>query len=176
MIGIIDLFLLQLLIQLSLFAAPCMALCANDKCLPGGFFFAVGRDMIEDHALLGHVFRNVTVTEPIRCFEECRCDCRCISFNYLATVSQNNCQLNDDNMNMSPSDLKPSEGSHHYGLAVNYNIKVSTCDSHGGAVDYISWEDGRWFYCKYRFMQRFLTCGLRACYKVSKIVYHCYLS
>ena len=129
MIGIIDLFLLQLLIQVSLFAAPCIALCANDKCLPGGFFFAVGRDMIEDHALLGHVFRNVTVTEPIRCFEECRCDCRCISFNYLATVSQNNCQLNDINMNMSPSDLKPSIGAQNYGLAVNYNIKVSKCDS-----------------------------------------------
>lgn len=128
MFGIIHLFLLQLLIQVSLFAASYSTVCADHTCLAGGFFFAVGRDMMEDHALVGHMFKNITVTEPMRCFEECRCDCRCISFNYLTSASQENCQLNDDNMSTNRSALKPYKGSQYYGLVVNYNIRVSTRD------------------------------------------------
>ena len=98
--------------------------CPFNHCLTGGFFFAPGKHMVNNHALLGHVFDNWTVTEPVECFRKCRCDCRCVSFNYLTNVIENNCELNDENRHTNSSGLKPLQGSQHYDLVVNYDIKV----------------------------------------------------
>ena len=46
-----------------------------------------------------------------------------ISFNYLNT-SQENCQLNNENMNTNSSGLKLIKGSRYYDLVVNYNLEV----------------------------------------------------
>lgn len=100
------------------------ALCSNDHCLTGAFFFAPGRHMVNNHVLLGHVFDNLTVKEPIECFRKCRCDCRCISFNYLTNVNENNCELNEENRHTNSSALKPLQESQYYDLVVNYDIKV----------------------------------------------------
>ena len=122
----IILTLVQLLVHVLLSAVPCVSLCEDGKCLTGGFYFAVGRDMVDDHALVGHVIEYVTVTDPIRCFEKCRGDCRCISFNYLITSSKVNCHLNDENVrNTNSSALKQIKGSQYYDLVINYNIRVS---------------------------------------------------
>ena len=99
-------------------------LCPADNCLTGGFFFAPERQMVNSHALLGHVFDNFTVTDPIECFRKCRCDCRCISFNYLTNMIEKNCELNEENRHTNSSALKPVQGSQYYDLVVNYDIKV----------------------------------------------------
>ena len=93
------------------------------SCLTGGFFFAHGRNMVENHALRGYVIASVTATEPIDCFRACRLDCRCISFNYQQGVSQDNCQLNEENRYTNSSALKFLEGSHYYDLVIDYNVK-----------------------------------------------------
>ena len=94
------------------------------SCLTGGFFFARGRNMVDDHALRGHVIANITVTEPIHCFRACRLDCRCISFNYKQGVSQSNCQLNEESKYTNSSALEFLEAWQYYDLVVDYDIKV----------------------------------------------------
>ena len=84
-----------------------------NNCLTGGFFF-----------LRGHLLRQMTVTQPIRCFEKCQSDCRCISFNYLTDVNKNNCELNEESRYTNFSALKPLEGSQYYDLIVSYDIRV----------------------------------------------------
>ena len=100
------------------------ALCPADNCPTGGFFLAPGRHMVNNHALFGHVFDNFTVAEPVECFRKCRCDCRCISFNYRTNVIENNCELNEENRHTNTSALKPLQGSQYYDLVVNYDIRV----------------------------------------------------
>ena len=122
-------FLKDLIVTTALQTILCTAqlgvLCPNEYCqLTGGFFFAPGRHMVNNHALLGHVFDNLTVREPVECFRRCRCDCRCISFNYLTHVIENNCKLNEENRHTNSSGLKPLQGSQYYDLVVNYDIKV----------------------------------------------------
>ena len=95
-----------------------------NNCLTGGFFFASGRNMINNYALRGHLLRQMTVTQPIRCFEKCQSDCRCISFNYLTDVNKNNCELNEESRYINFSALKPLEGSQYYDLIVSYDIRV----------------------------------------------------
>ena len=95
-----------------------------NNCLTGGFFFASGRNMINNYALRGHLLRQMTVIQPIRCFEKCQSDCRCISFNYLTDVNKNNCELNEESRYTNFSALKPLEGSQYYDLIVSYDIRV----------------------------------------------------
>ena len=112
-------------LQVFLHTVQVGSLCPNDKCqLFGGFFFAPGRHMVNNHVLLCHVFVNFTVTEPVECFRKCRCDCRCISFNYLTHVIKNNCELNEENRHTNSTVLKPLQGSQYYDLVVNYDIRV----------------------------------------------------
>ena len=112
-------------LQVILDAVQVRSLCPKDKCqLTGGFFFAPGRHMVNNHALLGHVFDNFTVTEAVECFRKCRCDCLCISFNYLTHVIKNNCELNAENRHTNTTALKPLQGSQYYDLVVNYDIRV----------------------------------------------------
>ena len=42
--------------------------------------------------------------------------------NYLTNTSQENFQLNNENMNTNSSGLKLIEGSRYYDLVVNYNM------------------------------------------------------
>ena len=104
------------------YTVPSLSWCEDNKCLEGSFSFDVKKKMVEDHALVGHVIESVTVADPLCCFERCQSDCRCISFNYLTNTSQENCQLNNENMNTNSSGLKLIEGPRYYGLVVNYNM------------------------------------------------------
>ena len=99
---------------------------ANVKgsCLTGGFFFTRGKNMVDNHALLGHVIANVTATEPVRCFRACQSDCRCISFNYQQSSSKDNCQLNEENKYTNSSALEFAGGWQYYDLVIDYNIRV----------------------------------------------------
>ena len=97
---------------------------AIGSCPTGEFQFALGRNMVENYALRGHVFANVTATEPIRCFRACQLDCRCISFNYQQTRSKDNCQLNEENRYTNFSALEFLERWQYYDLVIDYNIKV----------------------------------------------------
>ena len=81
--------------------------------------------MVDNHALRGHVFANVTAPEPIRCFRACQSDCRCISFNYQQSGNKANCQLNDENRYTNFSALEFLEGWQYYDLVIDYNIKVT---------------------------------------------------
>lgn len=99
--------------------------CHGNRFLPGGFFFATGRNMVENHTLSGYVFETFTVSMPVECFRKCQADCRCISFNYLTTGSQDNCKLNEENKYLKPSALERREGSQYYDLVIDYNVVVS---------------------------------------------------
>ena len=107
--------------------------CTQSSChgnfLPGGFYFATGRNMVENHWLSGYVFETLTVSLPVQCFRKCRSNCRCISFNYLTTVNQpDNCELNEENKYLKPDALQPKEGSQYYDLVIDYNVGVSLID------------------------------------------------
>ena len=99
--------------------------CHGNRFLPGGFYFATGRNMVDNHRLFGYVFETLTVSMPVECFRKCQADCRCISFNYLTTASQENCELNEENKNTKPSALKPRDGGQYYDLIIDYNVVVS---------------------------------------------------
>ena len=104
------------------YTVPSLSWCGDNKCLEGNISFGVKKNLVEDHALVGHVIESVTVADPLCCFEKCQSDCRCISFSYLTNTSQENCQLNNENMNTNSSGLKLIEGSRYYDLVVNYNM------------------------------------------------------
>ena len=80
--------------------------------------------MVDGHALVGHVFTNVSVTKEIDCYRACQPNCRCISFNFLKYSNQGNCQLNEENRHLKPGALQAMEDSRYYDLVVRYNIAV----------------------------------------------------
>ena len=75
--------------------------CSDNKC-PVSFHFIIGRNMVDGHALVGHVFANVSVTKVMDCYRACQPNCRCISFNFLKYSNQDNCQLNEENQHLKP--------------------------------------------------------------------------
>lgn len=80
--------------------------------------------MVYNHMLAGYVFETLTVSMPVECFRKCQANCRCISFNYVATGSQDNCELNEENKYLKPSALKRREGGQYYDLVIDYNVAV----------------------------------------------------
>ena len=99
--------------------------CANSACASVGFFYAqAGPNMVSSHALLGYTFQTITAPNARGCFRKCSSDCRCVSFNYFTGEESDNCQLNDENRNLKPSDLREAPGSDYYDLVIDYNIKV----------------------------------------------------
>ena len=62
------------------YTVPSLSWCGDNNCLEGGFSFDVKKNLVEDHALVGHVIESVTVADPLCCFQKCQSDCRCISF------------------------------------------------------------------------------------------------
>ena len=103
-----------------------MSSCSIDKCSVT-FPFTIGRNMVDGYALLGYVLENVSVTAVFSCFEECQRNCRCVSFNFLANVNQNNCQLNEENRFLRPASMKAVDGSQYYDLVTDYRVKVKHC-------------------------------------------------
>ena len=86
------------------------------------FRFIIDENVIPDHALEGHVFKNSTVEKVTHCHMMCRDDCRCISMNYLHSKMTDNCQLNDVNKEMKPAALKYKTGSSYYDLMREYKV------------------------------------------------------
>lgn len=130
--------------------------CVSGKCLVS-FHFTIGRNAVDGHALLGHVFANVSVTEVMDCHRACQSNCRCLSFNFLTHSSQDNCQLNEENRHLKPGALTPMEGFQYYDLGIIYNSEAcSQCYNrccrvqpclHGGICQENCDVTGRRFLC-----------------------------
>ena len=97
--------------------------CTSGNCF-ATFRFVIGKDMVDGHALLGHVFANVSVIGVKGCYRACQTNCRCISFNFMTHSNQKNCQLNEENRHIKPSALRAVASSQYYDLVVRYNIAV----------------------------------------------------
>ena len=110
--------------QLILYTLRAVQVNSDGRCLSGAFFFASGRNIVEGHALGGHVIANVTAKEPIRCLKACHLDCRCISFNFQPRGSKSNCQLNEESRYTTLSALEFKAGWDYYDLVMDYNINV----------------------------------------------------
>ena len=80
--------------------------------------------MANGYALIGHVFENVSVAGVLNCYHTCQPNCRCISFNFLTNVKQDNCQLNEENRYLKPGALIPMKDSQYYDLVIDYSVKV----------------------------------------------------
>ncbi len=116
----------NLTILLFLLSVPYTQSSCHGNDLPGGYCFTTGRNVVQDHSLFGHVFKTLTVSTPVQCFRKCRSDCQCISFNYLTTVNQDNCELNEENKYLKPNALQRKKGSQYYDLVIDYNVVVSS--------------------------------------------------
>ncbi|KAL9960200.1 hypothetical protein ACROYT_G033622 [Oculina patagonica] len=82
--------------------------------------------MADGYALIGYVFANVSVAGALNCYQICQPNCRCISFNFLTNVKQDNCQLNEENRHLKPSALVPMKGSQYYEVVITYGVKTGT--------------------------------------------------
>lgn len=100
------------------------AACQMKPCTVRQYYFSRERDSVENHALCGYSFKNLTVSSHKNCFEQCAWDCRCISFNYLITASKDNCQLNDENRHLNPRALQRKDGHSYHEIGIDYNVKV----------------------------------------------------
>ncbi|KAL9950368.1 hypothetical protein ACROYT_G042856, partial [Oculina patagonica] len=104
--------------------------CSNGKCSATSRF-VIGENMADGYALIGHVFENVSVAGVLNCFQTCQPNCRCISFNFLTNMKQDNCQLNEENRHLKPGALKPMKGSQYiyYDVVINYSVKTASSSS-----------------------------------------------
>ncbi|XP_078343423.1 retinoschisin-like [Oculina patagonica] len=99
--------------------------CSDGKCSATSRF-VIGENMADGYALIGHVFANVSVAGALNCYQICQPNCRCISFNFLTNVNQDNCQLNEENRHLKPSALVPMKGSQYYDVVITYGVKTGT--------------------------------------------------
>lgn len=100
------------------------AACQVKPCTVRQYHFSRERDSMENYALCGYSFKNLTVSSHKHCFEHCVWECRCISFNYLITARKDNCQLNEENRYLSPGALKRRDGHSYHEIGIDYNVKV----------------------------------------------------
>ena len=100
------------------------AACQMKPCTVRQYHFSRERDSVENHALCGYSFKNLTVSSHKNCFEHCAWDCRCISFNYLIAANKDNCQLNDENRHLNPTALQKRDGHSYHEIGIDYNVKV----------------------------------------------------
>lgn len=89
------------------------------------FAFFIDRDVVTNHALVGHVFKTSTVDRATQCHMLCQDDCRCISMNYIYKSQRDNCELNDVNTVMKPATLKYTPVTNYYDLVREYITGVS---------------------------------------------------
>ncbi|KAJ7358914.1 hypothetical protein OS493_020755 [Desmophyllum pertusum] len=87
------------------------------------FKFVLNEDVVNDHALDGHVFQRHTVKTAAQCHMMCRDDCLCVSMNYLLNVKENNCELNDVGQKKKPDALKVKHGAQYYDLVRSYAVE-----------------------------------------------------
>ncbi|XP_078343417.1 retinoschisin-like [Oculina patagonica] len=99
--------------------------CSDGKCSATSRF-VIGENMADGFSLIGHVFANVSVVGALNCYQICQPNCRCISFNFLTNVKQDNCQLNEENRHLKPSALVPMKGSQYYDVVITYGVKTGT--------------------------------------------------
>ncbi|KAL9989534.1 hypothetical protein ACROYT_G004096 [Oculina patagonica] len=85
--------------------------------------------MADGYALVGHAFENVSVAGVLNCYQTCQPNCRCISFNFLTNVQQDNCQLNEENRHLKPGALMPLRGSQYYDVVIDYSVKTASSSS-----------------------------------------------
>ena len=109
---------IPLLILFGQFPASAEKICQKFK-------FVINEDVIPDHVLEGHVFKNLTVDKVTHCHMICRDDCRCISMNYIHNKQKDNCGMNDANKEMKPAALKYRPGASYYDLVREYKVDVS---------------------------------------------------
>ncbi|KAL9969124.1 hypothetical protein ACROYT_G021296 [Oculina patagonica] len=102
--------------------------CGDGKCSATSRFI-IGENMVDGYALIGHVFENVSVVGVLNCYQSCRPNCRCISFNFLTNVDRDNCQLNEENRHLKPGALKPKKGSKYYDVVIVYSVKTASSSS-----------------------------------------------
>ncbi|XP_078343343.1 lactadherin-like [Oculina patagonica] len=100
--------------------------CSDGKCSASSRF-VIGENMADGYALIGYVFANVSVAGALNCYQICQPNCRCISFNFLTNVKQDNCQLNEENRHLKPSALVPMKGSQYYEVVITYGTSWSPC-------------------------------------------------
>ena len=97
---------------------------AQGSCPSVGYFFALGKNMVDKHSLLEFVTEIFTVSSPNECFRRCRLNCQCISFNYRTAQNIGNCELNTENRHLQPFSLHPDPSAQYYDLVIDYNVVV----------------------------------------------------
>ena len=98
-------------------AVKSLSICQN-------FQFVLGKDVVDEHVLDGHVFQRYTVKSTAQYHIICKDNCQCVSFNYLQSVKENNCELNDANKEIWPDALKLKSRAQYYGLVRSYTVEV----------------------------------------------------
>ena len=111
------------------FTNSLLAVCQRQQCTVKEFYFSRDRDNVDNYALCGYTFKNLTVRSHKHCFEHCASDCRCVSFNYVITTNQGNCQLNEENRYLKPDALKQMEGHSYHEIGIYYNFKVGNLNA-----------------------------------------------
>ena len=86
--------------------------------------FSVNKDVIRNHALEGHVFKRSTVDAITHCHVMCRDDCLCLSMNFIHSVKEDNCELNDVSKDMQPASLQHRFGVDYYDFVREFSQKV----------------------------------------------------
>lgn len=86
------------------------------------FKFSIDQDLVNDHALEGHVFRNSAVDRATQCHMMCKDDCRCVSMNYIHNTPRDICQLSDANRNTKPAAMSYRPGAKYYDMVRYYTI------------------------------------------------------
>ena len=89
------------------------------------FKFVIDENVIPNHALEGHSYKNSTVGNVTHCHMMCKDDCRCISMNHIHNKQQDNCELNEVNKEMKPAALKYKLGASYYDLVREYKVDVN---------------------------------------------------
>lgn len=107
-----------------------MALCfvnvltEEQKVVCQKFRFEMGKNVVNDHALDGHVIERYTVKTAAQCHMMCRDNCLCLSINYLSSLQENNCELNDAVKRKKPEALKFKSGAQYYDLVRMHSVEV----------------------------------------------------
>ena len=117
-------------VRLLLIVSAFMIVFTAGLCRIGGFIgcsFIMERNMVDDYCLVGHAFANFSAAGVTECYKTCQTNCRCISFNFLKSINQSNCQLNEENRQTKPGALKPMNGSQYYDLVTDYKVTVRHC-------------------------------------------------
>lgn len=104
--------------------------CTRQQCTVKEIRCSQEQGSLENYALNGFAFKNISVSSFKKCFEHCARDCRCISFNYVnkAAAGHDLCQLNEENRYLRHNELKQMAGYSYHDIVIDYNVEVSKND------------------------------------------------